>query len=239
MRKLAEWFFQLFKPQQKLESPSSPGPIAVVSVVEKPLIFSPPAPVLNWYTLLPTGSKPLPWTHILLHHSESVDKNIHDWAGIKAYHMSYRINHSIVTKEEFERRLAEDKVKHPGQVALPVGFEKPWSDIGYHLGTELVGENLVICYGRALSKAGAHCHDGQMNQRGIGLCVVGSYNKVPPSPNQMTLLSRICYDLIKEIPTLSVDRIEPHRKYTPSKTCPGTAFTDSLISELQDRIRKL
>jgi hypothetical protein len=38
--------------------------------------------------------------------------------------MSYRADFEIVTKEEFERRLAA----HEGKV-----FQKPWAAVGYHL----------------------------------------------------------------------------------------------------------
>src|SRR3990167_4888427 len=55
-----------------------------------------------------------------------------------------------------------------------------WEEIGYHAGLELIGDTYEILLGRLPNVVGAHCKDAMMNQRGIGVCVVGNFDLFPP-----------------------------------------------------------
>lgn len=193
-------------------------------------------PVIDWTQYPLTGLRS--WSYAIQHCSASADGVTRDWPGIRAYHTSYRINYYMVSEEEFKTRLLKEHgLSLPIQAKdLPHGWELPWRDIGYHLGLELVGQNLVLQYGRQLNTTGAHCNDANMNSLGVGVCLVGQYDLTAPTDAAMEFLARIYYDLLKKLPALSVDRIDPHRKYTPSKTCPGTKFD---IEKLHTLIRNL
>src|SRR5688572_5112582 len=87
------------------------------------------------------------WKGIVWHHSASADGKTRDWDGIVKYHTSHRIDFDIVSQADFERRLAN----HEGKV-----FQKPWKAVGYHGGTEIVGESPAFYWGRPLNMTGAH-----------------------------------------------------------------------------------
>ena len=158
-------------------------------------------------------------THIIIHHSATTDGPGEDWEAIRRYHMSYRIDGVSVSPEEFERRRAA------GQ---GVKFEKPWSDIGYHLGIERVNGELVVQAGRPMDRDGAHCPQLGMNKVGIGLCVVGNFDEEVPTLE----LRRTLFDLVLGLMErfgIPPERVLGHREVQAMagvlpqlrKTCPG------------------
>jgi N-acetylmuramoyl-L-alanine amidase len=169
-----------------------------------------------------------PWTDIVVHHSATVDGRTHDWEAIRRYHMSYRIDGTSVTVEEFERRLLAKQGKR---------FERPWRDIGYHYGIERVGDEFQYQLGRSLNMIGAHCVG--MNAVAIGICCVGNYDLGPP-PDEMAdmlvdLLERLCTPQPVGI-GIPVDHIWRHSDYAP-KTCPGLKFDlETIRSKVRERL---
>ena len=121
------------------------------------------------------GSRP--WKGIVIHHSASPDGVTRDWDAIRRYHTSYRIDGDIVSQTVFEERMKK-KAGH--------NFEKPWLDIGYHFGTELVNGNPVFNWGRPLSMVGAHAgvagFPNTYNTDFLGFCCIGNYDLHPPDP---------------------------------------------------------
>ena len=156
------------------------------------------------------------WTHIIVHHSATKDGKVNDWKAIKQYHMSYRIDGTSVTVEEFERRLLVKEGKR---------FERPWSDIGYHFGIERVEDIFQLQLGRPLSAPGAHTVG--MNHCAIGICCVGGYDKEAPPEGMVSMLVDLLKELCQQfgIPTQNIAR---HSDYAP-KTCPGTQFDLAMI----------
>ncbi len=158
------------------------------------------------------------WTHVIVHHSATKDGRVNDWEAIRRYHMSYRIDGTSVTVEEFERRLLAKEGKR---------FERPWSDIGYHFGIEKVNDAFVTQLGRPLNQAGAHTVG--MNHCAIGICCVGDYDKEPPPEGMVVML----VDLLKELCGqfgIPVENIKRHSDYA-NKTCPGTEFDLEAVKE--------
>jgi N-acetylmuramoyl-L-alanine amidase len=109
--------------------------------------------------------------------------------------------------------------------------EKGWTDIGYHWGVEVVDGAVVIERGRPENVPGAHTIG--MNQKSLGICVVGNYDLVPPSDAVLNRLADLCALKCREY-KLRPDDIEPHHKYASYKTCPGSKFPmDKLRTKVQ------
>jgi hypothetical protein len=104
-----------------------------------------------------------------------------------------------------------------------------WNDIGYHFGVEVVGTEYEALVGRPLDVKGAHCPQGGMNDKAIGICIVGNFDSVLPNPKALVVLStRLLRPLMRQF-NITPDRIVFHRDYNPTKTCPGKLFTRELL----------
>lgn len=175
----------------------------------------------EWYS----GSSP--WKYVVVHHSATADGRLNDWEGIRKYHTSYRVDGIIVTKEVFAQR----QMLSAGKV-----FEKPWSDIGYHIGVEFDGGEVKVKLGRPWNKAGAHAgmhKNGQtinkFNEEAIGLCVVGDFDKAEPSPEVWSKAVQAVKELIAHF-SIPKENVIGHREaydlagVPRQKTCPGSKF---------------
>lgn len=170
------------------------------------------------------------WKGVVIHHSATVDGRLNDWAAIRKYHMSYRIDGNIVGEQEFIARQMS---------GLGHTFEKPWKDIAYHLGLEIELDELVFRAGRPLSMIGAHAGivgNNTFNENYIGLCVVGNYDALPPALQTLD----VCATMIKELMArynFGKDKVLGHREIYPilkvpvAKSCPGDKF---LMNNLRD-----
>jgi hypothetical protein len=166
---------------------------------------------------------------IIIHHSYSPDsKKANDWAAIKKYHTSWRYDGNIITEEK-ARDLISQKVK---------GVIAPWKDIGYHAGQEYEGGVLVRRIGRPESMNGAHCAEELMNRFTLGYCMVGCFDKVAPTDEELLMCAKWCAEKIKQYKIQGVNKIESHHKYANYKSCPGTAFPMDKLRELTDKILK-
>lgn len=102
----------------------------------------------------------------------------------------------------------------------------PWRGIGYHF---------IIGNGRGMDDgaieptfrwreqlAGAHAGDQQYNHQGIGICLVGNFEKHRPTAAQLEALSRLIGQLTREyhIPEKAIVR---HSDIKPTR-CPGKMF---------------
>lgn len=151
------------------------------------------------------------WEFIILHHSATPDGNfLSDFDAIKRFHMSYRLKGDIITKEKAEQLIAQGQ-----RVILP------WVDIAYHFILEYDGGKFVIKQGRDLETSGAHCVG--MNGKGIGICVVGNYDVVEPTDEQLEIISNVCTELVCRF-KIPVQNIKPHHFYAAWKSCPGNKF---------------
>jgi len=104
-----------------------------------------------------------------------------------------------------------------------------WADIGYHAGVELVLKEYEALIGRPLDRLGAHCPQGEMNRKAIGICLVGNYDAAPPPRKALEVLSdRLLRPLMRQW-RIPPQRVVFHRDFNPTKTCPGTAFTRELL----------
>ena len=105
--------------------------------------------------------------------------------------------------------------------------ENGWRDIGYHYGIELVGDTYEIFKGRMDNEAGAHCLG--FNDKSIGICLVGNFDQVGPTPTQLRILRHLVNSLM-DIYGIKSDKVLGHwetyemMNQPPQKTCPGVMF---------------
>jgi N-acetylmuramoyl-L-alanine amidase len=104
-----------------------------------------------------------------------------------------------------------------------------WSDIGYHYGIEGVDGKYLIMNGRNEDIEGAHCKDGGMNKKSLGICFVGNFDKYKVPVSQWDLGVLLVKGLIKKykIPVVNVKghgEVMRESKASYIKTCPGLLF---------------
>lgn len=109
--------------------------------------------------------------------------------------------------------------------------EHMWTDIGYHFGVEIVGADFEALVGRPLDMKGAHCPQGGMNERAIGICIVGNFDIVEPNPAALKVLSTRLLRPLMRIYNIPPAHIVFHREFNPAKTCPGKLFSVNLLQE--------
>jgi N-acetyl-anhydromuramyl-L-alanine amidase AmpD len=163
------------------------------------------------------------WKYLMIHHSWSLDHDTLDWAGIRKYHMSFRIDGHIVTGADYYKRKREGDGTR---------FQTPWSDIGYHYGIEKVNNNYEVLIGRPVTKNGAHCLEKKMNMRSIGICFVGNYDNIAPEDNMLSVaVKRLIVPLMLTY-KIPLKNVKLHREYATYKSCPGNKFTTELLNNL-------
>jgi N-acetylmuramoyl-L-alanine amidase len=111
--------------------------------------------------------------------------------------------------------------------------ENGWTDIGYHWGIEYVNGSIIIQKGRAENIPGAHTIG--MNQKSLGICVVGNYDLAPPPEEVLDKLAELCAKKCQQYNLMAAD-VETHHKYADYKTCPGSKFPMVI---LKDKVRRL
>lgn len=104
-----------------------------------------------------------------------------------------------------------------------------WKDIGYHYGIEGIDNQYLVLEGRKEDETGAHCKDGGMNNKSLGICLVGNFDKYKPSQAQWDLAIKLVKELSKKygIPAINVKghgEVMRESKASYIKTCPGLLF---------------
>jgi hypothetical protein len=178
-----------------------------------------------WWFKYPLSYK----THIMIHHSFNKDHGtLVDTQGTRKYHMSYRIDYHIVSKQEYFRRL---KIKDGKK------FQKPWIDLGYYFTEEYINNQPEILVGRPMNIKGAHCPEGDMNNKAISVCVMGNFDKKKPSDEILIILAKRLVIPLMYLAHIPVEHIVGHRDYAPYKSCPGKKFDLDYFRDLVKRYK--
>ena len=85
-------------------------------------------------------------------------------------------------------------------------------------------------------KHGAHTKtaDEYYNQHGIGICLVGNFDKYPPNPKQMESLARLVKYLCRQY-HIPVSHIYTHGGITHKTDCPGKYFDLAKLKRMVER----
>lgn len=99
-----------------------------------------------------------------------------------------------------------------------------WSDIGYHIGIELIGDRYEIGLGRPILATAAAAYQQNMNKLGVHVCFVGDYDSTPPPMEMLRFAAPHLRDICEalHIP-LDSTHVIGHNTLAP-KTCPGKQF---------------
>lgn len=116
-----------------------------------------------------------------------------------------------------------------------------WRDIGYNFGVEDIGGRYEILLGRLPDEDGAHCKELSMNQKGLGVCLVGNFDAQVPTLEQWEKAKSLVRWIMLEW-KIPVANIIGHREAqamaglfpAQRKSCPGKLFDlDKFRSELR------
>jgi N-acetyl-anhydromuramyl-L-alanine amidase AmpD len=125
--------------------------------------------------------------------------------------------------------------------------EKHWDGIGYHF---VIGNGYGMRNGRIeytfrwnQQREGAHAggNDKSYNEQGIGICMIGDFEKNIPQPFQLQRCVTLCACLIESIAALNINSIIGHTDVPGKAThCPGkhvslANFRQMVTATLQQR----
>jgi N-acetylmuramoyl-L-alanine amidase len=108
-----------------------------------------------------------------------------------------------------------------------------WSDIGYHHGIERINGVLTPQVGRPEFMAGAHAKEVGMNEKSLGVCVVGNFDLAAPDIEMLRMLKSLCLAIMVNY-SIPAQKVIAHRdvglmagfdwQKGQFKACPGTRF---------------
>jgi len=133
------------------------------------------------------------------------------------------IHHSF-TPKTLDLNKAVKSFSENHRVRLHQPQSKTGSYCAYHY---VIGANGRIIQTRLDDEIGYHASSWPVNERSIGICLLGNFDAEKPNPEQLWALR----DKIKAIKQSHfITEVSGHRKYS-AKDCPGRNFTDKMIAE--------
>jgi len=169
--------------------------------VTRPTVAPPPPPP-QWSEIAPPADSALrPWRWIVIHHSATPGGTAQ---GIDRYH---------------------EKVQR-------------WDGIGYHF---VIGNGQPMPLGRIEATfrwrsqqhgahAGARTEQRPYNLDGIGICVIGDFDKTAVDPRLERRLAELCALLVEHVPTLTTASVVGHNQVPGKETaCPGAKLSVEAI----------
>lgn len=102
---------------------------------------------------------------------------------------------------------------------------KGWDGIGYNWFIEKDGR---VVKGRDEAKTGAHTIG--YNEKSIGICLAGNFDKTLPTDAQVASLKKLLEEKMLQY-NIPSDKIVPHRTFA-NKTCYGKRLADDWVQKL-------
>jgi N-acetyl-anhydromuramyl-L-alanine amidase AmpD len=109
-----------------------------------------------------------------------------------------------------------------------------WDELGYHFvignGTDTPDGYVETGTRWHKQKHGAHCktRGNYFNEHGIGICLVGNFDKTRPTRRQMASLQQLIQFLCKKC-GIPPERVTTHRDVTGRTRCPGRNFDLAML----------
>ena len=118
--------------------------------------------------------------------------------------------------------------------------QRGFDELGYHFvidnGEGMPDGNVEVGSRWLKQKQGAHAKsaDGQYNEHGIGICLVGNFENAEPTPKQWQMLVKLTAFLAREY-GIPEDRIIGHRDVAGKTLCPGKNLSEEKLREDVER----
>jgi hypothetical protein len=112
---------------------------------------------------------------------------------------------------------------------------KGWDELGYHFvignGTDTPNGAIEVGSRWTKQKHGAHCKtpDNFYNEHGIGICLVGNFDRQTPTAAQMASLAKLVSFLMSEC-SIPLGRVYGHGQCKPTE-CPGRNFSMASLKQ--------
>lgn len=110
--------------------------------------------------------------------------------------------------------------------------KRGWDGLGYDFvignGTGSRDGAVEVGYRWRQQLRGAHAGDDEMNEHGIGICLVGDFTRTRPTPAQMRALSRLC-NFLSSYCGIGRDGYRLHGDVRDTE-CPGTNFPRDFLA---------
>jgi len=103
-----------------------------------------------------------------------------------------------------------------------------WGGIGYH---KFITAGGWLHEGRREDAVGAHCKDGEMNFKSLGICLTGNFQTEHPAADQLNTLQKIVREL-QEKYQIPNENILGHREVPSATACPGRNLL-AFVAELR------
>ena len=181
-------------PEPSVRAQVSP-PVEVQPRPSEPAVPEPP--IVKEASETHPWAPPVPlreWEFIVLHHTATSEGDV-----------------AVIDKEHQKRKDSSGE---------------PWRGIGYHF---LIGNGKGMKDGeveptfRWKEQAdGAHAGSLKHNERGIGICLVGNFNKTAPTKKQLASLKKLM-DWLREETGIPDERVLKHSDIKTT-ACPGMKF---------------
>lgn len=103
-------------------------------------------------------------------------------------------------------------------------FLRGWDDTGYHymIGNGILCGDGIVYEGRSTDYVGAHSYG--YNNKSIGVCLIGNYDRAKPTYRQYRALLALLESLQLKYTVPVVNVLSHNETSSCEKTCPGKLF---------------
>ncbi|UCC29996.1 MAG: N-acetylmuramoyl-L-alanine amidase [Phycisphaerales bacterium] len=111
-----------------------------------------------------------------------------------------------------------------------------WDELGYHFvignGTDTPDGYVEVGSRWHKQKHGAHCKtpSNYYNEHGIGICLVGNFNKIRPTARQLRSLEQLLR-FLSHTCRIPPSRVTTHKAVTGKTQCPGRRFPMAAVRQ--------